>query len=48
MGLAASVMAPAAWLSARAIEARVGTHGLPAQALGGLGPVAIGIFVYLG
>jgi hypothetical protein len=46
MALAAGLMAPAAWLSAHAIESRVGTHGLAAQALGGLGPVAIGIVVY--
>ena len=36
----------AAWLSARVIESRVGTQGLAAQALGGLGPVAIGVAVY--
>jgi len=46
MALAAGLMAPAAWLAARAIESRVGTHGLAAQALGGLGPVAIGIVIY--
>jgi putative peptidoglycan lipid II flippase len=46
MALGALAMAPVAWLGARAIEARVGTHGLLAQALGGLGPVAIGILVY--
>jgi putative peptidoglycan lipid II flippase len=46
MAVAASLMAPAAWLSARVIESRVGTHGLAAQSLGGLGPVAIGMAVY--
>jgi putative peptidoglycan lipid II flippase len=46
MALAASVMAPTAWLSARLIVSRVGTHGLAAQALGGLGPVTIGVVVY--
>jgi peptidoglycan biosynthesis protein MviN/MurJ (putative lipid II flippase) len=46
MALGALAMAPVAWLGARAIEARVGTQGLLAQALGGLGPVAIGILVY--
>jgi len=46
MALAASLMAPAAWLSARVVESRVGTHGLAAQALAGLGPVAIGVAVY--
>jgi len=46
MTLGALAMAPMVGLGARAIEARVGTHGLLAQALGGLGPVAIGILVY--
>jgi putative peptidoglycan lipid II flippase len=46
MAVAASLMAPAAWLSARVIESRVGTHGLAAQSLGGLGPVALGMVVY--
>jgi len=46
MALAAGMMAPAAWLSARFIASRVGTHGLAAQALGGLGPVTIGVVVY--
>jgi putative peptidoglycan lipid II flippase len=46
MALAAGLMAPAAWLSARFIASRVGTHGLAAQALGGLGPVTIGVVVY--
>ena len=48
MGLAAGAMAPAAWLSAWAIASRAGTHGLAAQALGGLAPVAIGVVVYFG
>ena len=48
MCLAAGVMAPTAWLSARAVEARVGTQGLAAQALTGLAPVAIGACVYFG
>jgi hypothetical protein len=39
-------MAPMIWLAARAIEARLGTQGLLAQSVGGLGPVAIGILVY--
>ena len=47
MAAAASLMAPAAWFSARLIESHVGTHGLAAQSLGGLGPVAIGMAVYL-
>ncbi|PYQ41334.1 MAG: murein biosynthesis integral membrane protein MurJ [Acidobacteria bacterium] len=46
MALGALAMAPMVGLGARAIEARVGTHGLLAQALGGLVPVAIGILVY--
>jgi putative peptidoglycan lipid II flippase len=46
MALGAAVMAPAVWLSARAIEARFGTRGLLAQTIGGLGPVAIGVLVY--
>jgi len=48
MTIAAGVMGPAAWLSARAIESRLGTHGLAAQILGGLGPVALGVLVYFG
>ncbi len=39
MTLGALAMAPMVGLGARAIEARVGTHGLLAQALGGLGVV---------
>jgi putative peptidoglycan lipid II flippase len=46
MALAAGAMGPVVWLAARGIEARVGTGGLYAQALGGLGPVAIGIVFY--
>jgi peptidoglycan biosynthesis protein MviN/MurJ (putative lipid II flippase) len=46
MALGALAMAPVVWLAARAVEARIGTQGLLAQALGGLGPVAIGILVY--
>jgi len=48
MTLAAGVMAPAAWLSARAIESRLGTQGLVAQALSGLAPVVLGVLVYFG
>ncbi|HET6898781.1 MAG TPA: murein biosynthesis integral membrane protein MurJ [Vicinamibacteria bacterium] len=48
MTLAAGVMAFAAWLSARAIESRLGTQGLVAQALGGLAPVVLGVLVYFG
>jgi putative peptidoglycan lipid II flippase len=46
MVLAAGAMAPVVWLTARGLEARVGTEGLYAQAVGGLGPVALGIAVY--
>src|SRR5262249_4274059 len=47
MALAAGAMAPAVWLAARAIEAQVGTQGLVAQVLTGLGPVLLGIVVYV-
>ena len=46
MVLAAGAMAPVVWLTARVLESRVGTEGLYAQAVGGLGPVALGIVVY--
>jgi putative peptidoglycan lipid II flippase len=46
MGIAAAVMAPACWFSARLLESRFGTAGLLAQILTGLGPVAIGGLVY--
>src|SRR5207244_297117 len=42
----AHAMAPMGGPGARSSEARVGTHGRLAQALGGLVPVAIGILVY--
>jgi putative peptidoglycan lipid II flippase len=48
MTIAAGLMGPAAWLSARAIESRLGTHGLAAQVLGGLAPVVLGVLVYFG
>jgi hypothetical protein len=48
MTIAAGLMGPAAWLSARAIESRLGTHGLAAQVIGGLGPVVLGVLVYFG
>lgn len=45
--LAASVpMAALAWASARVLEARVGTAGLPAQLVTGLGPVVVGAAFY--
>jgi putative peptidoglycan lipid II flippase len=46
MALAAGAMAPACYFAARLLEARFGTHGLRAQMLGGLAPVAIGVVVY--
>jgi hypothetical protein len=47
MVLAAAVMAPTAWYSARALEEWVGTRGLRAQLVTGLAPVALGGAVYL-
>jgi hypothetical protein len=47
MAAAALVMAPVSWGAARALERAVGTSGLAAQALTGLGPVAVGAAVYL-
>jgi putative peptidoglycan lipid II flippase len=46
MALAALAMWPAIGLSARLLEARLGTHGLTAQLVTGLGPVAVGVLVY--
>lgn len=46
MLLAAAVMAPVAWGSARLLEARLGTHGLVAQVLTALVPVGLGVGVY--
>jgi putative peptidoglycan lipid II flippase len=48
MVLAAAAMAPAAWYSARALERWVGTQGLLAHLVTGLGPVAVGGMVYAG
>jgi putative peptidoglycan lipid II flippase len=45
---AAALMGAACWSAARALEAYVGTSGLPAQLLTGLGPVALGAALYLG
>jgi putative peptidoglycan lipid II flippase len=44
---AALVMAPCAWSSARALEGWVGTRGLVAQVVTGLGPVLVGVAAYL-
>ena len=44
---AAAGMAPACWFAARWLEARFGTHGLVAQLVTGLGPVAVGGLVYV-
>jgi hypothetical protein len=46
MAVGAAAMAPAVWLARRAIEGRVGTTGLGAQILTGLGPIAAGVMVY--
>jgi len=48
MAAAAAVMGPAAWGAGAAIERFVGTHGIVAQAVTGLVPVAAGAFLYLG
>lgn len=48
MFVAAAVMAPVVWFGARFLEGRVGTQGLFAQLVTGLGPVAVGGLVYLG
>lgn len=45
---ATAVMALAAWPAARALEGWVGTRGLVAQLVTGLGPVAVGGLVYAG
>ena len=47
MALAAAVMAPAAMYAARELEGWFGTHGLRAQLVTGLLPVALGGVVYL-
>ena len=47
MAAAAALMAPAAWYSARVLEAWVGSHGLRAQLVTGLVPVALGGALYL-
>jgi putative peptidoglycan lipid II flippase len=44
--LATAVMAPVCWVVARAVTSASGTHGLAAQLLTGLGPVAAGGLVY--
>lgn len=46
--LAALLMAPVAWLSWQWVERAVGAHGLLAQALTGLIPVALGVVAYGG
>jgi putative peptidoglycan lipid II flippase len=45
---ASAVMAPLVWGSARLLEREFGTHGLVAQLVTGLGPVAVGAVAYLG
>jgi len=47
MVLATGAMAVPAWLASRALEARLGTHGLARQVATGLGPVALGGLVYV-
>jgi len=47
MTAAAAIMAPAAWYSARVLEAWVGTDGLRAQLVTGLVPVVLGGALYL-
>jgi putative peptidoglycan lipid II flippase len=46
MALAAGAMAPAIWFASRILEARLGTQGLVAQLVTGLGPIAVGAIVY--
>ncbi|HET7747078.1 MAG TPA: murein biosynthesis integral membrane protein MurJ [Vicinamibacteria bacterium] len=46
MGLAAAAMGPVTWWSWRWVEAQAGTHGLPAQLVTGLVPVALGAGAY--
>jgi hypothetical protein len=46
MAAAALVMAPAVWAASRFLEGAVGTRGLGAQLVTGLGPVALGAAVY--
>jgi putative peptidoglycan lipid II flippase len=47
MAAAAVMVAPLAWGAARALEGAVGTSGLAAQGLTGLGPVTVGAAGYL-
>ena len=47
MVAAAALMAPMAWYSAQVLERWFGTRGLRAQLVTGLGPVALGVAVYL-
>ena len=46
MFAAAAMMAPLAWLLSRALGSALGDQGLPAQAITGLVPVAVGVAVY--
>jgi putative peptidoglycan lipid II flippase len=46
MVVAAAIMGPVAWFAARALETEVGTHGLVAQLVTGLGPIVAGGLVY--
>jgi putative peptidoglycan lipid II flippase len=46
MAIGAAAMAPALWFAARLLEARFGTHGIVAQLVTGLGPIAAGVVVY--
>jgi len=48
MAIAGGVMAGGAWALAGALEQAVGTHGLLAQLVTGLVPVAAGVVLYLG
>jgi putative peptidoglycan lipid II flippase len=48
MVAATAAMAPVLWLSARWLERTAGTQGLLAQAVTGLGPIALGGLTYAG
>ena len=47
VALASAAMGGVTWISARGLEGIVGTHGLRAQAVTALGPVLLGLAVYL-
>jgi putative peptidoglycan lipid II flippase len=47
MAVAAAAMGGVAWASALGLEQVFGTHGLRAQLVTGLGPVCVGVLVYV-